>query len=145
MLMVMQRLSQIAYGNSLCVIAASKAWVDVLKVLGDQLGYFSPPSLAQAAPCVAAAELGYFQPIAKIPQVPSANRHWILPRQSRHCLRLRVKLVWSKSIEDYFVQCSYIGYKQLDAFRLCKIYFMWCTHTTIECSFLIDFDAWNRN
>ena len=55
--------------------ASNFSLVDVLKVLGDQLGYFSPPSLAQAAPCVAAAELGYFQPMAKIPQVPSANRH----------------------------------------------------------------------
>ena len=49
--------------------------VDVLKVLGDQLGYFSPPSLVQAAQCVAAADLGYFQPIGKMPQVSSANRH----------------------------------------------------------------------
>ena len=54
-------------GDRLLALYKVLTIVDVLKVLGDQLGYFSPPSLAQAAPCVAAAELGYFQPITKIP------------------------------------------------------------------------------
>ena len=56
-----------------CLASEHLTLVQFIKKCPRLLGHLNAPSKLQTASHVAAAELGHFQPIGEMPQVPSAN------------------------------------------------------------------------